>query len=243
MNVTRLVADHLTRLTDPLDVLRAVTDQFGDRIAIASSLGPQTLVVIDMLAGLGRPVPVFFLDTGLLFPETYELRERIQARYDLQIRSVRPRESVRAQAAAHGDALWERDPDACCKLRKVEPLRGALSELDAWITGVRRDQSSTRGSTSLVEWDHAYGLVKVNPLADWNRARVFAYLAEHDVPYNPLLEQGYRSIGCAPCTRPVSADVDPNDERAGRWAGTGKTECGMHYPDLVEPAGGAVAAG
>ncbi len=243
MNVTRHVAEQLTRLTDPLDVLRAVTDQFGDRIAIASSLGPQTLVVIDMLAGLGRPVPVFFLDTGLLFPETYELRERIQARYDLQIRSVRPRESVRAQAATHGDALWDRDPDACCKLRKVEPLRGALSELDAWITGVRRDQSTSRGSTSLVEWDHAYGLVKVNPLADWNRARVFAYLAAQDVPYNPLLEQGYRSIGCAPCTHPVSADADPNDERAGRWAGTAKTECGMHYPDIVEVAGRAVAAG
>lgn len=243
MNATRHVADQLARLTDPVDVLRAAADTFGDRIAIASSLGPQTLVVIDMLAKLGRPVPVFFLDTGLLFPETYDLRLRVQARYDLEIRSVTPRQSVDAQAAEHGPALWARDADACCKLRKVDPLRGALSGLDAWITGVRRDQSSTRGSTGLVEWDHRYGLVKVNPLADWNRARVFAYLHDNDVPYNPLLDEGYRSVGCAPCTRAVGADADPHDERAGRWAGSAKTECGMHYPEIVEPAGGAVAAG
>lgn len=226
MNVTPRAASHLARLTDPADILLSVTSLFGDRIAVASSLGPQTLVILDLLHELGRPLPVFFLDTELLFPETYALRVRLQHRYKLDVRAVRPRRSVAQQAEEEGDALWERAPDRCCALRKVAPLRDTLAGLDAWITGLRRDQSRTRSHVDSVMWDDTHGLVKVNPLAHWTREQVFAYLKEHDVPYNPLLDQGYKSVGCAPCTRRVSsADAD---EREGRWAWSGKTECGIH---------------
>jgi phosphoadenosine phosphosulfate reductase len=222
----------LARLTDPVDVLIAVTDLYGGRIAVASSLGPQTLVVIDLLHRLGRPVPVHFLDTGLMFPETHALREKLRARYGLDVRSVHPARTVEEQARDEGPALWLRDPDRCCALRKVDPLRGLLRGLDAWITGVRRSHGGGRAEAATVQWDDAHGLVKVNPLAHWSRDQVFAYLREHDVPYNELLDRGYRSVGCAPCTRPVAPGDDPDDERAGRWAWTGKTECGMHYGEV-----------
>lgn len=228
MNVTPRAALHLARLTDPEDVLLSVCDLFGDRIALATSLGPQTLVILDMLHRLGRSVPVFFLDTDLLFPETYALRIRLQQRYGLDVRPVRPARSLAEQARDEGPALWERDPDRCCALRKVDPLRGALAGLDAWITGLRRDQGPTRASVQTVAWDEAHGLVKVAPLAHWTRDDVDRYLAAHDVPYNPLLDQGYRSVGCAPCTRAVRPGDDPGDERAGRWSASGKTECGIH---------------
>lgn len=226
MNVTPRAASHLARLTDPHDVLLSITDLFGDRVAVASALGPQTLVVLDMLHRLGRRVPVFFLDTGLLFPETYALRIRLQHRYGLDVRPVHPRRTVEEQVADEGDALWSRDPDRCCALRKVEPLDRVLGGLDAWITGLRRDQSASRADVETVSWDARHGLVKVSPLAHWTRDQVFAYLREHEVPYNPLLDQGYRSLGCAPCTRAVAPGEE--DERAGRWAWSGKTECGIH---------------
>lgn len=217
----------LASLREPVEVLQAVTELFPARLAIASSLGPQTLVVIDLLHRMGRPVPVFFLDTGLLFPETYALRMRVQHRYGLDVRGVTPRSTVAEQAVAEGPELWRRDADRCCALRKVAPLRDALDGLDAWITGLRRDQSGSRADTRAFAWDAKHGLWKVNPLAHWDQARTMAYLRAHDVPYNPLLDEGYRSVGCAPCTRPVA---EGDDERAGRWAGTGKTECGLHLP-------------
>lgn len=217
----------LAALREPVEVLQAVTELFPERLAIASSLGPQTLVVVDLLHRMGRSVPVFFLDTGLLFPETYALRMRVQHRYGLDVRGVTPRQSVAEQAATEGDELWRRDTDRCCALRKVAPLRDALDGLDAWITGLRRDQSDTRAATETFGWDAKHGLWKVNPLAHWDQARTMAYLRAHDVPYNALLDQGYRSVGCAPCTRPVAQG---DDERAGRWAWSGKTECGLHLP-------------
>lgn len=221
----RLVAE-LAALQEPQEVLAAASEVFPARLAVASALGPQTIVILDLLHGLGRKVPVFFLDTGLLFPETYALRIRLQHRYQLDVQPVVPRQSVEEQAATEGEALWSTNPDRCCALRKVAPLRDTLSGLDAWITGLRRDQSDTRATTETFGWDARHGLWKVNPLAHWSRERTLTYLRERELPYNPLLDQGYPSVGCAPCTRP-STD---GDERGGRWSGTTKTECGMHYP-------------
>ncbi len=217
----------LPSAADPRAILAWATSAFGDRIALSTSLGPQSLVVLDLLHRMGRTVPAFLLDTGLLFPETYALKRRVEARYGITIRAVRPRLDLADQAASHGPRLWERNPDHCCYLRKVAPLRDALGGLDAWITGIRRDQAATRAGARAIEWDEQFGLLKVNPLVGWTRADVDAYVAAHDVPTNPLLHQGYRSLGCEPCTsRPASADAG---ERAGRWAGLGKTECGIHH--------------
>ena len=170
----------------------------------------------------------FTLDTGLLFPETYALWRRVEAHFGLTIRAVRPVQSVAQQAAAHGDALWSREPDRCCAFRKVEPLRRHLAGADAWITAIRRDQTPARAAARAVEPDPLHGLVKVNPLVAWSADEVAAYVRTHDVPVNPLHARGYPSIGCWPCTSPVADGEDP---RAGRWRGRGKTECGLHWKD------------
>jgi len=220
--------------SDPEALLCGAVRHYGGRIALATSLGPQTLVCLDILArhGLARTVPIFFLDTGLLFDETYALRRRVEARYGVTIDAVTAEIDLYEQARLYGGQLWARAPDACCALRKVEPLRRALAGLDAWITGVRRDQSATRAAAGAIDWDPQFELIKVSPLAAWSRADVDAYIAEHDVPYNPLLAQGYRSVGCGPCTRATGA----GDERAGRWAGRGKTECGIHLASAPGPS-------
>ena len=211
--------------TPPQLVLRRALGIF-ENIGIASSLGPQTLVIIDMLYQGGHEVPVFLLDTDLLFKETYDLKEQVEEHYNMRIQAIRPDISVHEQAIAHGDDLWERDTNRCCGIRKVVPLRRALAPLDAWITGLRRDQARTRANTMPVQWDDVNGLWRVAPLATWSREQVFDYLRTNNVPYNPLLEQGYKSVGCWPCTRKVATD---GDERDGRWAGSGKTECGIHF--------------
>jgi len=205
-------------------ILRWVLATLGDRAVVVSSLGPQTLVVLELVAELGGQLPVLTIDTGFLFEETVALRARVEARYGLQIRVVRPPLSPSAQTETHGRALWERDPDRCCALRKVNPLRSALGDYDAWITGLRRDQGATRTSVAPVQWDSAYGIAKFNPLASWTRAEVAAFTTDRGIPLNPLLTRGYRSVGCTHCTRPTGAD----DERAGRWPDSDKTECGIH---------------
>lgn len=208
---------------EPQQVLSHAVELFG-KIAISSSLGPQTLVLIDMLHRLGRDVPVFLLDTGFLFPETLALRDRVETRYGMRIDVIRPALPVEAHTAEHGE-LYRTDPDACCRMRKVAPLHQALRGLDAWITGLRRDMSGGRSTVEPIDWDDHHGLWKVNPLAGWSRDQVVAYLAEHDVPTNPLLEHGFKSVGCWPCTRPVRPGAE---ERSGRWSGRAKTECGIH---------------
>ena len=220
--------------TDPIEVLDWAILTFDQQIALSSSLGPQTLVIIDMVAQLGRQIPTFILDTGVLFPETYALLERVRARYGIEITQLKPKLSIEAQAASHGPELWMHQPDQCCEIRKVAPLNTHLEGYEAWITGIRRDQSSTRSETTTIEWDEAHGLIKVNPLAWWSPFHIWAYALKHDVPMNPLLNQGYRSVGCMHCTHRVAKDHDPSDERAGRWRGTEKTECGIHYPTLLK---------
>jgi phosphoadenylyl-sulfate reductase (thioredoxin) len=194
-------------------------------IRFGTGFGPEGCLLVDLIGRHRLPIDVFTLDTGLLFPETYALWERLQKRYGVVIRPARPALTVAQQAARFGDRLWERDPDRCCALRKVEPLRGALAGAQAWVTSIRRDQTRDRATARLAEWDERFALVKVNPLAHWSAADVWDYLRAHDVPVNPLHAQGYPSIGCTPCTTPVAAG---EPARAGRWRGREKTECGLH---------------
>jgi len=215
----------------PREILAwALAEYRPPRIGISTAFGVEGCALIDMISRLdgGRALPVFTVDTGFLFPETEELVRRLVDRYGLALTTHRGQVSKEEQERAHGLALWERDPDRCCALRKVEPTRRAVAGLDAWIAGLRRDQGPSRAGIGILErYDHDDGtpLVKVNPLAAWTRKDTWAYVLEHQVPYNPLLDQGYTSVGCWPCTRPVVAG---QDERAGRWAGTGKEECGIH---------------
>lgn len=210
----------------PHDILAWALQTYAPRIILACSFGgPSGMALLDMVMRLDSSIPVFYLDTGLLFPETYALVEEAARRYGIAPRAVRPGLSVEQQAEQYGDALWARDPDRCCDLRKVVPQREALAGYDAWITGLRRDQSSTRAATSVVRWDAKFGLAKVSPLASWSEREVWQYLSANKVPYNRLHERGYPSIGCTHCTRPIGAGEDP---RAGRWGGFEKTECGLH---------------
>jgi phosphoadenylyl-sulfate reductase (thioredoxin) len=182
-------------------------------------------VIVDLVARASLPVDLFTLDTELLFPETYDLWRRLEERYGTTIRAVRPQHSVTEQARLEGPELWGRDPDRCCDLRKMQPLRATLASFDAWISAIRRDQTPERAAAPVVGWDGKFGLVKVNPLVQWTFGDVRAYVKRHDVPYNALHDQGYPSIGCMPCTTPVAPGEDP---RAGRWRGREKKECGLH---------------
>lgn len=207
------------------DVLAWASRTFGDRLTFATGFGVEGCVILDLIARAGLRVDVFTLDTGLLFPETYALWRRLEERYGIAIRGVRPEDSVEQQAERLGPELWARDPDRCCERRKVVPLAKALAGHAAWITAIRRDQTAARASAQVVEDDPKFGLVKVNPLVAWTHDDVWAHVYAHDVPYNELHERGYPSIGCAPCTSLVQLGEDP---RAGRWRGARKTECGLH---------------
>ena len=218
-------AAHALEGRPPVEVLAWAAEVFASRVAFGTGFGAEGCVLIDIIGRHKLPIDVFTLDTGLLFSETYALWRRLEDRYGITIRAVRPRQSVEEQAAGHGPRLWERDPDTCCALRKQAPLRAALAGLDAWISAIRRDQTRERSHSRTVERDLRFGLVKINPLLEWTTDEVWAYLRRHDVPYNPLHDRGYPSIGCFPCTGPVRPGEDP---RAGRWRGRGKTECGLH---------------
>lgn len=208
----------------PQTILRAAVSRFGPRLTLGTGLGPSGIVLMHMLRQIQDNPEIFFLETGLHFDETLRLRRRVEQRLDVTIRPLHPAQSVTAQAATHGPALWERDPDRCCALRKVQVLRRHLTPYDGWITGVRRDQGPSRAHLPIVRPVSRYGVLKISPLATWTRGQVWRYLSENDLPYNPLHDRGYPSVGCAPCTRPAAGQ----DERAGRWAGLAKVECGLH---------------
>ena len=199
--------------------------EFGDELAIASSFGAEDVVIIDLASRVRPRFKVFTLDTDFLFPETYALIARIEQRYGIEVERLRSAFTPEEQARVMGEALWRTQPDVCCNLRKVEPLTRKLAQLQAWLTGIRRDQAPTRANAQKVEWDARFALVKLNPIADWTTDDVWSYIRDHDLDYNPLHDRNYPSIGCTHCTRPVAAGEDP---RAGRWAGTGKVECGLH---------------
>ncbi|MGV9322330.1 phosphoadenylyl-sulfate reductase [Streptomyces sp. NPDC003660] len=206
-----------------LEVLRWAVDTFGERFCVTSSMED---AVVAHLASRVRPgVDVAFLDTGYHFPETIGTRDAVDAVMDVNVVTLTPEKTVAEQDAEHGPRLHDRDPDLCCALRKVQPLEAGLTEYQAWATGLRRDESPTRANTPVVGWDARRRKVKVSPIARWTQDDVDAYVAEHGVLTNPLLMDGFASVGCAPCTRRV---LEGEDARAGRWAGRGKTECGLH---------------
>lgn len=211
------------------EILRWASAHIGSKLTFATGFGAEGCVIIDLIARNRLPIDLFTLDTGLLFPETYDLWDRLEKKYGVTIRAVRPAQSVAEQGEEHGDQLWERDPDRCCELRKVLPLEQALVGFDAWVTAIRRDQTAERAYARVVENDRKFALIKINPLVTWTHDDVWAHIYANDVPYNPLHEQGYPSIGCHPCT----AAVRPGeDARAGRWRGKAKKECGLH---VIQP--------
>ena len=209
------------------EVLRWAYEEFGERLCLSCSWQKQSSVLVHMVAELGLEIDFVELDTHLFFKETYETRERIVERYGLTL--IRPEIiTVAEQHKREGPNLWERDPDRCCHIRKVEPLIEVLRPYDAWVSGIRRDQSPSRADARKVERSDRYGVWKIQPLADWSEKDVSSYIVANEIPYNPLHDAGYRSIGCIPCTRPTRPD---EEERAGRWADSDKLECGIHLEE------------
>lgn len=212
----------------PNEVLKWGIGKYYPRIAIASSFSVEDTVIIDMATKIEPTIKIFYINTGFHFKETDEIKERIRKMYRLNLVEYSPSLSIEEQNEMYGPELYKRDPDLCCKLRKVEPIKRALQGLDAWITGLRREQAITRRNIKMVELEYMEDgrkLVKINPLAYWTKQQVWRYIVNNQLPYNPLYDKGYMSIGCEPCTQPIQGG---EDERAGRWRGKGKTECGIH---------------
>jgi phosphoadenosine phosphosulfate reductase len=214
--------------SSPQEILQWAVETFFPRLTMATAFGPEGCAILHMLAEIEPRVRVFNLDTGYQFPETLALRNRIAERYGIEVELVRPDTTVAEYEARHGGPLYVSQPDRCCHDRKIVPLRRAVQGYDAWISSIRADQSQHRAKASVVGWDAKFNLVKVNPLLTWTHRDVWAFVVANKVPYNPLHDQGYPSIGCWPCTRAVAPG---EDERAGRWAGQAKTECGLHSLD------------
>ena len=225
-------ADQALTGKTPQEILRWAVDQFFPKLTMATAFGAEGCCIIHMLAEIEPRVRIFNLETGYQFSETLELRERLKKKYGIEVEYVRAEQSVPDYEAEHGGPLYTIRPDQCCHDRKVLPLRQAVVGYEAWISSIRKDQTEHRAKAGVVQWDPRFNLVKVNPLLGWTKKDVWAFVMKHEVPYNPLHDQGYPSIGCWPCTRAVE---DGEDERAGRWAGTVKKECGLH---VIEVQGG-----
>lgn len=213
---------------EPPQIISWAVERYGSRLTMATAFGPEGCLIIHWLASIAPRTFVFNLDTGYQFEETLELRDRIARRYGIEVSLERPDTTVAEYERLHGGPLHGSDPDRCCGDRKIAVVRRVLTRFDAWMSGIRRDQSADRAAAPIVGWDHKFGVVKISPLANWTKARVWDAIVREDVPYNPLHDQGYISIGCWPCTRAVAFG---EDERAGRWSGTVKTECGLHSRD------------
>jgi phosphoadenosine phosphosulfate reductase len=226
VNLTQ--ANRVLAGASPQEILRWAIDSFAPKLTMATAFGPEGCVILHMLSEIEPKTRVFNLDTGYQFAETLELRERIARRYGIEVEMVRAEQSVPEYEAGNGGPIYATDPDRCCRDRKIIPLRRAVEGYDAWISAIRADQSLHRARADVVGWDAKFGLVKINPLLRWTKRDVWAFVVTNDVPYNPLHDRGYPSIGCWPCTRPVAQGAD---ERAGRWAGQAKTECGLHSLD------------
>lgn len=224
------LAEHSRQLesASPRDIIAWAVEKYFPKLTMATAFGPEGCVILHYLAQINPKVYVFNLDTGYQFKETLELRDRIAQRYGLEVDLVSTDSTVEQYEAKHGGPLYQTNPDQCCFDRKVTVLRKAVVGWSAWMSGIRRDQSSDRAGAPIVGWDKKFGLVKVSPLANWTKQDVWKTITDHKVPYNPLHDQGYTSIGCWPCTRAV---MFGEDERAGRWSGTAKKECGLHTSD------------
>ena len=222
-------ANRELQYASPRTILEWGYEMYGDKIVMATGFGTSGIVMMHILSELQERAKVFYLDTDLLFPETYALKDQLKEELDIEFVRVHSGISVQEQGERFAEKLWERAPNTCCFLRKVVPLRNFLADKSAWVTGVRRDQAITRAGTQIVEWDSANQLLKLNPLAYWTSEDVWAYIRLNDLPYNVLHDKGYPSIGCQPCTRAVKPG---DDERAGRWVGKSKVECGIHLPQI-----------
>lgn len=209
----------------PDQILKWAREHFGSKLVLGTGFGPSGMFLIHRIYQQELDIQIFYLDTHLLFDETYALRDKLEDRYNISITRVSTDLSLEDQGHQYGEELWKTDPNRCCYLRKVLPLKNFLSDKEAWITGVRRSQSETRQKTQVVEWDPEHEVVKINPLASWTGEEVWDYIHINELPYNPMHDEGYPSIGCIPCTVPVDTN---DDERAGRWQGLSKTECGIH---------------
>lgn len=209
-----------------LDVLRWAYDQYGDEIVYACSFGIEGIVLIDCISKVKPDAKIVFLDTDVHFKETYETIERVKAKYpDLRIEMKKPALTLEEQEKEYGSALWERNPNQCCNIRKLQPLTETLTGAKAWISGLRREQSPTRAAVEFINLDKRFESIKICPLIHWTWKDVWRYVSKHDLPYNPLHDKGYPSIGCETCTKPA---FTMDDLRSGRWSGQGKTECGLH---------------
>lgn len=211
---------------ESLDVLKWAFQEYGDKIVYSCSFGAEGMVLIDLISKVNKRAKIIFLDTGLHFPETYELIEKVKEHYPLlQIEMVKPKISLEVQSKWYGEELWSYQPNLCCHMRKVAPLKEVLKDAKAWISGLRRDQSPTRSHTQYINKDEKFNKIKICPLIHWSWEDIMTYIHLNKLPYNPLHDQGYPSIGCAPCTQPIS---ETGDLRSGRWMGHIKTECGLH---------------
>lgn len=210
---------------EPQEILGWAAERFGTKFTMATAFGPEGMVLIHMLAEVAPKTPIFNLDTGYQFKETLELREEIVRRYGIEVELKRAEKSVEEYERENGGPVYRTNPDQCCFVRKVQVLEKAVVGKQAWASAIRRDQSADRANVPIVGWDKKFSLVKVSPLATWTKQKVWGFITKHKVPYNSLHDQGYTSIGCWPCTRAVTLG---EDERAGRWSGSAKTECGLH---------------
>lgn len=209
-----------------LDVLKWTYDHYGDEVVYACSFGIEGIVLIDLISKVKPQATIVFLDTGVHFKETYEIIEKVKKTYpELTIHMKKPQLTLKEQAEAYGDKLWETKPNQCCQIRKLDPLKETLSKGHAWISGLRREQSPTRQHVEFINRDDKFQSVKICPLIHWTWKEIWRYVHKHNLSYNPLHDQGYPSIGCFHCTTPA---IDVNDLRSGRWKGKGKTECGLH---------------
>ena len=211
----------------PHDILSWGVERFASRFTLATAFGPEGMVLIHMLAELGADIPVFNLDTGYQFAETLVMRERVKERYGIDVALKRPAQSVEEYESQHGGPVYKSDPGKCCADRKIAVLHEAIEGMHGWASAIRRDQSPDRGQAPIVGWDAKFNLVKVSPLANTTKQQIWKTITENDIPYNPLHDDGYTSIGCWPCTRAVLLG---EDERAGRWSGSAKTECVRRQP-------------
>jgi phosphoadenosine phosphosulfate reductase len=211
---------------DSLDVLKWAYQSFGEKLVYSCSFGAEGMVLIDLISKVKKDATIVFLDTDFHFKETYELIDKVKARYpSLNIELAKPEITPEEQAAQYGEQLWERDADACCNVRKLVPLQRELDKYDAWISGLRREQSPTRANTQFVNQDNRFKSIKICPLIHWTEDEIWMYIKLHQLPYNELHDKNYPSIGCEYCTKPVAEGEDP---RSGRWANSEKTECGLH---------------
>ena len=211
----------------PETIIQWAVDRFQQKLTFATAFGPEGMVILYLLSRLDRPVHCFNLDTGYQFAETLELREQVRQKYGIEVELCRPELTVDEYEKQNGK-LYLTNPGQCCHDRKIKVLQQAIKGRQAWLSAIRRDQSPDRAVTPVVGWDQKFSLVKVNPLANWTKSNVWKTILDNDIPYNPLHDQGYPSIGCQPCTRPIQIG---EDERAGRWSGSAKTECGLHSRD------------